>query len=66
MAKAQATKSPVDSARNSYVHSLAFRWLEKQRPDVFQAIKEAGDEQYPRSGKGRKRIELTDDLAKMK
>jgi hypothetical protein len=61
-----ANKTDTDSKRNTFVHTQAFRWLEKNRPDVVQACREIGEAKYPRTGKARPKIELADELAKLK
>ena len=66
MAKTTTKKSSTDSQRNTLVHSLAFRWLELNRPDVVKACRAVGDEKYPKTGKSRTKIELTGGLENLK
>jgi hypothetical protein len=46
---AKAKKDLTDSKRNTLVHSLAFRWLELNRPDVVKACRDEGNKKYPPS-----------------
>jgi len=61
-----SSKSPIDAKRNTLVHALAWKWLEKNRPDVVKACRKAGEDKYPKSVKSRTTIELTGDLLEMK
>jgi hypothetical protein len=60
-------KTDNDSQRSQFVHSQAFKWMEKHRPEVMQKIRELSDLKFPRgAGKARKRTELAAELVDLK
>jgi hypothetical protein len=63
---AKAKKDLTDSKRNTLVHSLAFRWLELNRPDVMKACRDERNKKYPPSSKSRTKIEVSGGLLEIK
>jgi hypothetical protein len=59
--RAAVKKNPINSKRNMFIRIQALRWVEKNRPEVFQAIKEPAKKKYAPKGQ-RKRTELDAEL----